>query len=504
MRNLPFIIIFSGLVLSGCAFKESASDHQQEAARRMDGRILGVTLTWDGQEKPIALTADGFVRSAGMWTRDQVMSLPVEAPEVVLLTIQVARDPQDVKEWTAQAVVTTGDDLNERVLGTQIVETTPAEIGTRLKVKLVGANTLFRSNQEQRMYLTLKLRARNGADNGAVRIVISTPPSRLTVLKDELVLGRDAKGLSPSLRVLFSQAESRTMVRQIRLRNDSFETIRMTLPFKSHGMVRLRGTKLSAEEIPHFYFSTYAQKSEDQVWDVESDFYVFPLSDDLPTTWTGFSQAMLNSLVLTSGSTIDLGIYMTDSMMGQLQNHPISIPAVSALASSGVAHCSPYPRIWIPGDQGWFDLFDGSHPGSPWHFPADTIALMKQAGAIMRTCLDSGWNVDSCNQAALLDEELDHRKMPHPDNGHPWMVFYGCPSIILCPNDPAHACATHHGWSWAPVTGNFQIGIQTNPVTVEWKGGQIAIFTRFFPSGDLNEGEARTLTFSPSGTLIRD
>jgi len=406
MRSLPLITVLFGLLLSGCAFKESATDRQQEGARKMDGRILGAALTWEGQEKPIALAADSFVHASGMWTRDQVITLPVVAPEVTILTLQIARDPQDVKEWAAQAVVTTGDDLNERVLGTDITETTPAELGTKLKIRLVGANTLFRPDQEQRMYLTLRLRGANGADCGTLRLVVSTPPSRLTVLKDEQVLGRDFKDLSQNVRVLASQAESRTMVRRLRLRNDSFESIRLTIPFKSRGLVRLRGTSFSTVATAQPYFPTYAQKSEDLIWDMESDFYVFPLSDDLPKTWTGFSQTMLNSLILSPGSAIDLGIYVPDQVMGQLQFHSASVPTVAVLAASGVAHCSPYPRVWIPGDQGWFDLFDGTHPGSSWHFPPDTIALMKQAGVSMRACVDSGWGVDQCNQAALIDEEL--------------------------------------------------------------------------------------------------
>ncbi len=492
------------LFAPGCAFRESASDRQEASARKMDGRLLGVTLAWDGHEKPIMLGADTFARTSGMWVHDQIVTLPVLAPEVVLLTVQIARDPQDVKEWSARAVATTGDDLNERTLDAQILETTPAEVGTRLKIKLVGANTLFRPDQEQRMYLTLKLQGPNSAEGGALRLAISSPPSRLTVLKDQQTLDRDFRDVDPKLRVLFSQAETRTMVRYVRLRNDSFETIRLNLPFKNHATVKLHGVNYSTIATPHPYFATYEQKSEELVWDIESDFFVFPLSEDLPKTWTSFSQTMLDSLILPRGATIELGIYAPGPVISHFGSHPASNSTVSALASSGIAHCNPNPRVWIPGDQGWFDLFDGTHPGSPWHFPADTIALMKQAAGAMRACVDSGWNVDQCNQAALIDDELDHRKMTHPDNGRPWMVFYGCPSYVLCPNDPAHACATQNGWSWTAVNRDFQNGIQTTPATLEWKEGQVPIFARFFPAGDLAEGEARNLTLSPSGTQVRD
>ncbi len=500
MKHLTMAFVFLGLAVSSCAFKESAAEKQQEVSRRMDGRLLKTSLTWDGLDKAISLPADSFIRVADVWTRDPVITLPVDAPETLTLNLQLAHQPQDVKEWSASSFVTTGDDLNERALGAQILESTPADIGTAVKVRLTGTNTLFVRDREQRMYLTLSLRNPAGEDVEKFRLVVSTPPSRLTVLKDELVTGRFPDGLQRSLTMLSSQAESRMLVRRVLLRNDSFESVRITVPFKSRGKFSIRGVRFSAETKSAPHATLYTQKQEELNWDQDSDVYIYPLSEEIVKTWTSFSQADMNALILIPGATIDLGFYASDAVTAQLVAHPISNPEVRVLASNSVARCNPGAYISTP-DPGWCDLFD--HVGG-WHFPSETIALMKQEIQAMRACLDSGRNVDLCNRAALIDEDLDNRKMPHPANGILWMVYYGCSYNSTCPGDPSHVCEAHHGWSWSTVNSNFQVGIQTAPVTVDWSEKQISLLARFSPAAVSNDGEARSILLSPSGTQIRE
>jgi hypothetical protein len=487
--------------LSSCAFKESALEKQQEVSRLMDGRILRTSISWDGLENPIALATDSFVKVSRVWTRDSVITLPVNAPETLNLYLQMARQPQDVKEWTAGAFVTTGDDLNERALGAQILESTPADIGTLVKIRLTGADTLFVKDREQRVYLTVSLKSNSGEDVEKFRFVLSTPPSRLTVLKDELITGHFPSDLSPSLAVLSSQAESRMLVRRVLLRNDSFESVKVTVPFRNSGRFSIRGTKYTAEQKAAPHATVYTQMKEDLSWDLDSEVYIYPLSDEIVKTWTSFSQSDLNALILAPGATLDLGFYASNAVSTQLTAHPASKFEVKALPSMSVARCAPGAYISTP-DPGWCDLFDGGH--GPWHFPPDTIALMKQEIQAMRACIDSGRNVDLCNQAALIDEDLDRRKMPHPANGIPWMVYYGCANNSTCPGDPSHVCEAHHGWTWSTVNGNFQVGIQTAPVTIEWKDKQVSFLTRFAPANLSSDGEARSIVLSPSGTLIRE
>lgn len=487
--------------LSSCAFKDSAADLQQKEARKMDGRILGASLSWNGLDNPVSFSTDSFLKVSRIWTRDQVVTLPVNAPESIIASIQLAHEPQDVKEWIASATTTTGDDLNERTLGTRILESTPADPGTLIKIQLIGTNTLFLRDREQRVYLTLSLKGRTGTDYGTFRMVLSTPPSRLTVLKDEIVLGHMPKDVSPDLAVLSSQAESRALVRRVLLRNDSFESVRLSIPFKSAGTFHIHGLKYSAESKSAPHATIYAQKQEAQAWDLESDMYVFPLLDEVAKSWTSFSQTDLDAVVLKPGETLDLGFYASNEVTAQLKGYPASKPDVKTLPSVSVASCKPGSVISTP-DPGWCDLFDGGY--GPWHFPPDTIALMKQEIQAMRACVDSGRNVDLCNQAALIDEELDRRKMPHPANGIPWMVYYGCSNNSTCPGDPSHVCEAHHGWSWSTVSNNFQIGVQTAPVTVDWKDGPVSILTRFAPSLTAMDGEARSIPISNSGTVIRE
>lgn len=499
MKPINMAFVFLGLVASNCAFKESALEKQQEVSRLMDGRLLKTSISWDGLDNPIALSTDSFIKVSRVWTRDPVITLPVNAPETLNLYLQMARQPQDVKEWTAAAFVTTGDDLNERALGAQILESTPAEIGTLVKVRLTGADTLFVKDREQRVYLTLSLKSNSGEEVEKFRFVLSTPPSRLTVLKDELITGHYPSDLSPSLAMLSSQAESRMLVRRVLLRNDSFETVRITVPFKSPGKFSIRGVKYSTEQKAAPHMTVYAQKKEDANWDLESDVYVYPLSDNIVKTWTSFSQADLNSLMLSPGATIDLGLYASDAVSTQLKTHPSSKPDLQTLPSASVAQCNPGAVISAP-DPGWCDALSTGG----WNWPGETIDLCKQATQAMRACLDSGRRVDLCNQAALIDEELDRRKKPHPSNGIPWPIHYSCKMGDTCPGDPSHVCRLYPGWNWSAVNAPFQVGIQTAPVTIEWKNKQISFLTRFAPANLSSDGEARSIVLSTSGTLIRE
>ena len=486
---------------SACAFKQSPGDQALEIAHRLDGRILGASIQWEGQNTPIAF-AEGDLSKTGAhsWKRDQVITLPVGAPQSTTVVVLVATAPQDVKSLTSSAIATTGDDLNERSLGGVITGSTPADFGTSVKIQLVGADTLFQPDREQRMYVTVKLLS-GQSEFASVRFVMSTPPSRLTAVKQELVYGQAAVAdLNPALLTLTSQAETRELIERIRLRNDSFEKVRLTIPFKNHGTVRLRDTKFSADPSANsnVHVAAYVQNQEDENWDIESDFYVFPLSDVLPTAWTSFSQTDMDSLVLVPGASIDLGLYADVSALKTIESHPASVALHQTLPTSSMARC-PWPRP-IPQEE-WCDLFDGSHDGVGWHYPPDAIDLCKQDIRAMNACQWAGWPVATCNQAALLDDAMDARRMTSNGVG-PWPLWLSCMKLITTP-DGQHTVDKQVGWQWWPVNQDFKTGVDMAPVTIDWSNGEIPFISRFAPNGASEDTESRSLTLIPKSFGLR-
>ena len=465
----------------------------------MDGRILGATLQWEGQENPISFDRTSFLKSSPTgWVRDPVVTLPVQAPQSMTLAFQLAYGPQDVKELTVAAIATTGDDLNQRKLGAEL-ESVPADLGTNVKVRLIGADTLFQVDREQRIYITVRLLSGRN-ELFSARFVMSTPPSKLSTVRQDLVYGQTGLAdLNPALLALSSQAEARTLIERVRLRNDSFEKVRLTIPFKNHGTVRLKDTKFSADSSPNSnaHVTAYVQSQKDENWDIESDFYIFPLNDDLPKTWTSFSQTDMDSLVLTPGASIDLGLYADVLAITTIESHPTSVASHQTLPVSSMARC-PWPRP-IPQEE-WCDLFDGAHSGITWHYPPDAIDLCKQDIRAMNACQWAGWPVATCNQAALIDDALDVRRQEMW--GIMWPIWFSCMKVILTP-DGTHTAGKEVGWQWWPVNQDFKVGIDMVPVTIDWANDQIEIRTRFAPGAN-EDSEFRNLSFSNSGFKLRN
>jgi|GEM_PF-1633179 len=510
-RHLLLFVAMT-ILTSSCAFKPSPQEVEIAALQKLDGRVLEAQFQWEGKTDPILLKSHAFQQKAAKtWERDQVVSLPVKVPEEIFLNLNLAQDPQSLGGAQVSGAFTTGADLKDKHISVDLLDTTPAEIGTLLRLRLTGLNHLFRENEEQRVYFSLEIKSKNGSTI-LIEWTLSTPPSRLTRLKTDPHSGRSAQKPEPlkSLQQLKSQAESLELIQHVEFRNDSFEQMNLQIPLKNHGIIRLRGKRFWAEkaESSPTPIPRYEQKETEEIHDFEGVFFIFPLTDDLPTRWTGITQSQLNSIKLNPGQTILLGIYATADTMKQIASYTRSQPHTELKTVSGVAQCPAQAILPLPppgpngsnepNAEGYCDLYGPSGPFM--RFPDPAIALCKEALPILRACRSSNFSdTELCNRAALYDQELFHASHPQPGGTRITIVLLCSdhPPQILIPSNPS--------WIWQPIHSNFKVGLQTLPVTVDWDTQSISMSTRFSVQNEASSAiESRNHILFQNGFLLNE
>ncbi|MEK6577618.1 MAG: hypothetical protein AABZ55_00195, partial [Bdellovibrionota bacterium] len=248
----PILLLIALLPMIGaCAFKQSAADEAASALYELNGRPISAQLRWEGQKTEIVLTASSFKqRSRTAWIREESITLPPLVPDTIELELQLAIDAQELKNVRLAAVATTGDDLSERKLGAEILGSFPADFGSSLKFKIIGLKNLFLPDHEQRVFVTLEMKSPNKPD-AFLALALTTPPSQIKIVERNFVFRRASipQGLEP-YKTLTSQAESRVLVEHVRLRNDSFQRVRLSIPFRTEGEHKIRGTQFRVGTAP--------------------------------------------------------------------------------------------------------------------------------------------------------------------------------------------------------------------------------------------------------------
>jgi len=509
-------LFFSICILTqGCTLKENSRIGEASSSMRtpiLDGRFLSAQLSWslnaEEQKHAITLVSENFIFSEKKkWNHPNVISLPVHPPDEVTLELRLADYPQEVKNLSIQAIATTGENLEERSLGIENIETHPDPEGTALRLDLVGLSTLFMDTREQRIYLQIQIKSPN-RDVAELGLILSTPPSRVSIVEREFLFektSRNESAISP-FRNLSSQAQTRELIERIQLRNDSFEKMRLSIPFKTRAKIRMRETRYWAEVMPHSnpHLPQYHQKEELIVKDMDADFFVLPLGESLSVHWTGYSQKNLDALELQPGETLELGLYLEGSVAERLRQFPIQHTALEKRSIDGIPHCQPSQIADLPasGTEGQYcELY--AEGTSRWiAFPRDTVDLCRQAMEGMRNCLGSGFrDVALCKQVALWDYELDKRKKQVPNRPIFLPIWMNCRNLPLNPDGLTRR--REPAWTWEMIFGNFRVGFETAPVIVEWENEEISMFARFAFSTDSREVEARGLTLIPKKLLLK-
>ncbi|MEK6579733.1 MAG: hypothetical protein AABZ55_10945, partial [Bdellovibrionota bacterium] len=247
---------------------------------------------------------------------------------------------------------------------------------------------------------------------------------------------------------------------------------------------------------------------KDEKWDAETHWYIFPLKPNLPNTWTGFSQSDLESLFLNPGESLDLGFYLNQDAVNLLALHPSSKPSLEKYSMDAKASCPAVSIPPLPAQDNW----DGGAwycknmntpiGGQGYGFSDEAVQICRQAIPAMRACVSSGGAKEPCNQAALLDEQLDQRRRPHPNNGLPWPIWLSCKNSIPTPEGRVGGFSL--AWNWLPILAEFKQGLELEPVTVDFSSRDIAMFARFAPSRDTANSESREIPLIQNGLKLQD
>lgn len=506
MRSKVFLC---GLIVlttfQGCSFKavdnDSSAIASDQAQIKTETRsaVTGMSITWEGRKAQIEIKSASLKKSNGsnaLYTK--VITLPVRAPAVLDATMRLSDHPVVLTDLSLKAVATTGEDLNERTIGVEIHKSEPAADGTSVNFRLIGLDNLFSVDQEQKIYLKLSIGLK-GKPISEIVLVLSTPPSSIATLEREIVFERKSSEelRLARFRTLQSQSEKRILLERLRLRNDSFEKVRLSVPFKTRGKLNFSKRRFWAERgpdknprVPRFW-----QRYEVEALTQEEGFYIFPLIDDLPTIWTSFSQRELDSIVLAPGEIVELGIYVNARVQAHFEKFPFSRIQKTSLSIDGYAECPADRVIDVP------VTYPAALRRAMCHVPLpnksledDNARLCGHVQDLVHHCRFP-WpkNQDACDLAALGDDEL-YKLRVHQG---PKVAWHGCRKSC------GENC-TEPGWEWKFIMREFDVGYHSEPVFIQWESDVIPMHARFFTENAEADSESRIATLFDSKWVIRD
>lgn len=484
-------------VFPACAFKPSEKDVAEQALQKMDGRIITATLKWEGQETPVIRNGSSFkVKAKSAWLSPEMLIIPAKVPDSIELELNIAKDTASLKDLKVEATATLADNLIGRKVSIESIDSAPSEIGTTVRLKIGELHSLFRDDKEERVSMQLTLNLTNNEKIG-LELNLCTPPNQVSIEKLEVT------GMSPALQELTTPAKTLKLLQAFHLQNNSFERVKVGIPFHNRAKINIPGKRYSievkvADGNPHGQAST--QKVEDENQEFDGEFYLFPMKDDLTSSWTGVSQKDMDSIFLAPKEKITFGLYVDEAALAWVNTHPASKPSTQDSPVGGYATCPQERIVRLP--QGTFaQMFQIStctlqlDSNSKGKSELDNSELCDHAIKTIDRCFGSNFtDHDICTEAALNDDELYLRRF----KGGSQIPWYSCR------NNCGERSCTKPQWDWVPIQSQFQVGLQTGTVTAQWEAQSVLAVLRFAPEGDPEVTESRVMRLAPENMWLRD
>lgn len=500
---IVFMVLIS--IFSACAFKKNPDLTPEQVQQKLDGRIMETSLKWEGQEAPITRTGTRFkIKSQGSWLSPDLVNLPVKVPDSIELNVKVAKAQASLKNLRVEGIATLADNLTERKVAIDLIDSSPSEIGTVIRFKINELHSLFKDDKEDRVSMQLMFILTSG-ERISLELNFCTPPSLISVDKLELT------AMNKALKELSTSAKTLKLLQGFHLQNNSFTEIKISIPFHNRAKIHIPGKRYGInvkqdEANPHIPLSTQTEVEENH--EIQGDFYLLPIKDDLVISWTGISQSDMDSIVLQPGESLDLGLYIDGMASTLLDTYPASQPVMKESSVGGYPTCPKEKIVQVPADNNMHfqymtlclsqldpPIFLGASTPEEQQLLKDHADLCENGFVAMRSCIASSFSDrDICLKAALNDDGL-YKKRRHGIQGHP---FYSCRN-----NCGSYEC-TKPDWEWNLITSPFLVGMKTEQVNVEWETGNISIITRFVEDNAAEVTESRSIKLAPENMWIRN
>jgi hypothetical protein len=457
---------------------------------KLDQAIGELEIRW-ANEKSARIGANQIARrSESSWVSNVAVSLPVLPPEEIQTSIGLGISVRDLAGLRIRVMSTSGESIEQRELRMRDISLGPWGDGSQIRFVLRDIDTILSDAREQRAFLTVFISSETITER-SLSFILTTPPSKISRIEEKSVFPGDQDVIQGLPARLSSQARSRFLLRSLKLRNDTFLPVRISVPFRTDLQIQANQQYHWSEVEPQSnpYFNRYVQRVRSSEHTGPASLFVYQAIEGLAESWTGVGQPDLEGLLVPPGGTILFGLYADEDAVDFLNRFPNSAPMRRMASVSAQAFCAQENRNWsveIRDDRCNLMLKAG------YRFSNEAVEVCKSSILQLQACKKG--QQSACDEMASIDIRLDRElRAPHPDNGVAWPIFLGCNSFER--NAQGRVSRIRYAWQWRPIEQEFLEGLETLGTEFVSDSGGIKVHARFETSNPSADQEFREILF---------